>query len=244
MPRGCDQRKVSASYRGPIIWYSHPRLGKDALIANGISQNDAYGPLYVFAIYIRPLCQRVPAWFVCISRVYDKALRTNLSIPSKAVGLISVLWDHLLTIDYEVSNIWTNDEEGYLKRAFFVMNRYATEALLVYNVYGGVLLHVVCSIDKIAKLATSGLAPNLNLKVSPYVYPGSFAAHPPSEVCFPKPIAYHILNSLHRCVEFQFIYSIITASFFMISKGTCIPGVSATLPLLIIWARCHRVAYL
>ncbi|KAE9408481.1 hypothetical protein BT96DRAFT_932693 [Gymnopus androsaceus JB14] len=53
------------------------------------------------------------------------------------VALVSVLYDHLLTLDDEFSTVWTNPHRHYLQKLIFVLNRYFAEAVVLYVAYGG-----------------------------------------------------------------------------------------------------------
>ncbi|KAK0471457.1 hypothetical protein IW261DRAFT_894399 [Armillaria novae-zelandiae] len=50
-------------------------------------------------------------------------------------GITLVLWDHCLTFDEEVTTIWSSFKGPILPKAIYVMNRYFTEAVLLYTVY-------------------------------------------------------------------------------------------------------------
>ncbi|KAJ3983781.1 hypothetical protein F5890DRAFT_1520879 [Lentinula detonsa] len=52
------------------------------------------------------------------------------------VALIVMVYDHLLTLDDEFSTIWANTNREYLQKLMFVVNRYYTEAMVIYVVYG------------------------------------------------------------------------------------------------------------
>ncbi|KAJ3781596.1 hypothetical protein GGU11DRAFT_812308 [Lentinula aff. detonsa] len=51
------------------------------------------------------------------------------------VALIVMVYDHLLTLDDEFSTIWANTNREYLQKLMFVVNRYYTEAMVIYVVY-------------------------------------------------------------------------------------------------------------
>lgn len=83
--------------------------------------------------------------FALIADRYSSGLYPHFSLSPFISGLLSELpaiavillfWDHLSTLDREVSCIWTNPEEGYIGKIVFSLNRYLTEALLVYSAYG------------------------------------------------------------------------------------------------------------
>ncbi|KAJ3992261.1 hypothetical protein F5050DRAFT_1789734 [Lentinula boryana] len=52
------------------------------------------------------------------------------------VALVVMVYDHLLTLDDEFSTIWANTNREYLQKLMFVVNRYYTEAMVMYVVYG------------------------------------------------------------------------------------------------------------
>ncbi len=53
-----------------------------------------------------------------------------------AAGIALLLWDHCLTLDEEVTVMWTFFKGPILPKVIYVMNRYFTEAVLLYTVYG------------------------------------------------------------------------------------------------------------
>ncbi|KAJ6537226.1 hypothetical protein DFH09DRAFT_1178281 [Mycena vulgaris] len=57
-----------------------------------------------------------------------------------AVGVTAILYDHILTLADEICLIWFSPEAGTGKRIGFMLNRYTTEAMLVYVAYmlGGI----------------------------------------------------------------------------------------------------------
>ncbi|SJL18514.1 uncharacterized protein ARMOST_22107 [Armillaria ostoyae] len=52
-----------------------------------------------------------------------------------AAGIALLLWDHFLTFDEEVTVMWASFKGPILPKAIYVMNRYFTEAVLLYTVY-------------------------------------------------------------------------------------------------------------
>ncbi|PBK59359.1 hypothetical protein ARMSODRAFT_1090820 [Armillaria solidipes] len=50
-------------------------------------------------------------------------------------GISLLLWDHFLTFDEEVTVMWASFKGPVLPKAIYVMNRYFTEAVLLYTVY-------------------------------------------------------------------------------------------------------------
>jgi len=49
-----------------------------------------------------------------------------------AVGVAAILYDHALTFSEEVRVIWSNSEVSFWSRISFMVNRYTTEAMIVY----------------------------------------------------------------------------------------------------------------
>ncbi|KAK0243524.1 hypothetical protein EDD85DRAFT_933824 [Armillaria nabsnona] len=52
-----------------------------------------------------------------------------------SAGIALLLWDHCLTFDEEVTVMWTFFKGPILPKVIYVMNRYFTEAVLLYTVY-------------------------------------------------------------------------------------------------------------
>jgi len=52
-----------------------------------------------------------------------------------AVALVTVFWDHLLTLDVEVSGIWNNPTEHIVLKIVFVLFRYGSDIALAYSAY-------------------------------------------------------------------------------------------------------------
>ncbi|KAK0467639.1 hypothetical protein IW261DRAFT_1612898 [Armillaria novae-zelandiae] len=50
-------------------------------------------------------------------------------------GIALLLWDHCLTFDEEVTTIWASFKGPILPKVIYVMNRYFTEAVLLYTAY-------------------------------------------------------------------------------------------------------------
>ncbi|ESK86684.1 hypothetical protein Moror_10931 [Moniliophthora roreri MCA 2997] len=48
-----------------------------------------------------------------------------------AASVICLLYDHLLTLDLEVANVWRNPEHKPLNKVSFAINRYLTEAVII-----------------------------------------------------------------------------------------------------------------
>ncbi|KAI3614791.1 hypothetical protein WG66_003278 [Moniliophthora roreri] len=57
-----------------------------------------------------------------------------------AVSLVAFAYDHLLTLDREIQHIWGNRNRGIIPKVVWIMNRYLTEAIIIYMAYGTVLL--------------------------------------------------------------------------------------------------------
>ncbi|KAF5331444.1 hypothetical protein D9758_016353 [Tetrapyrgos nigripes] len=56
-----------------------------------------------------------------------------------AVALVSVVYDHFLTLDQEFSNIWgSGSSQGYLHKFTFALNRYVAEAVTAYTAFGAI----------------------------------------------------------------------------------------------------------
>ncbi|KAJ3932364.1 MAG: hypothetical protein NXY57DRAFT_960934 [Lentinula lateritia] len=51
------------------------------------------------------------------------------------VALSVMVYDHLLTLNEEFSNIWAAPNRDYFQKLMFVINRYYTEAMVMYVVY-------------------------------------------------------------------------------------------------------------
>ncbi|KAF9019717.1 hypothetical protein BDP27DRAFT_1354894, partial [Rhodocollybia butyracea] len=51
------------------------------------------------------------------------------------VALVSIFYDHLLTLHSEISTIWANPNRDYFPKLTYVMNRYYTEAIVIYVAY-------------------------------------------------------------------------------------------------------------
>jgi hypothetical protein len=52
------------------------------------------------------------------------------------VGAAALVYDHFWTFPGEVSLIWFNPEAGLGNRIGFMVNRYVTEAVAIYVVFG------------------------------------------------------------------------------------------------------------
>ncbi|KAK0230073.1 hypothetical protein IW262DRAFT_1336272 [Armillaria fumosa] len=50
-------------------------------------------------------------------------------------GIALLLWDHCLTFDEEVATMWTSFKGPTFPKVIYVMNRYFTEAVLLYTAY-------------------------------------------------------------------------------------------------------------
>ncbi|PBK58788.1 hypothetical protein ARMSODRAFT_967447 [Armillaria solidipes] len=50
-------------------------------------------------------------------------------------GIALLLWDHCLTFDEEVTMMWASFKGPILPKVIYVMNRYFTEAVLLYTAY-------------------------------------------------------------------------------------------------------------
>ncbi|SJL02631.1 uncharacterized protein ARMOST_05963 [Armillaria ostoyae] len=48
---------------------------------------------------------------------------------------VLVLWDHSLTFDEEVATMWRPLNGQILTRVVYIMNRYFTEAVMLYTAY-------------------------------------------------------------------------------------------------------------
>jgi hypothetical protein len=58
-----------------------------------------------------------------------------------AVALVSVAYDHLLTFDQEIQNIWgSKSSQGYVHKITFFLNRYVAEAVTAYTAFGTTIL--------------------------------------------------------------------------------------------------------
>lgn len=55
---------------------------------------------------------------------------------SVAVALVLIIYDHFITFDQEVANVWLNREKGRLHKITFIMNRYFSEAVVAFIAYG------------------------------------------------------------------------------------------------------------
>lgn len=66
------------------------------------------------------------------SSLYE-SLNTNRVV---AVALILIVYDHFITFDDEVANVWLNHEKGRLHKITFIMNRYFSEAVVAFIAYG------------------------------------------------------------------------------------------------------------
>ncbi|KAK0445794.1 hypothetical protein EV421DRAFT_293203 [Armillaria borealis] len=54
---------------------------------------------------------------------------------SPAAAMVLILWDHCLTLGEEVATIWGPRNERILTKAVYLLNRYFTEATLIYRIY-------------------------------------------------------------------------------------------------------------
>ncbi len=54
----------------------------------------------------------------------------------KAVALVLILWDHCLTLAEEVATMWGPLNERIITKVIHLLNRYFTEAVLIYRLYG------------------------------------------------------------------------------------------------------------
>ncbi|PBK59700.1 hypothetical protein ARMSODRAFT_982793 [Armillaria solidipes] len=52
-----------------------------------------------------------------------------------AAAMVLMLWDHCLTFNEEVATMWSPLDEGILTKVVHILNRYFTEAVLLYRVY-------------------------------------------------------------------------------------------------------------
>uniref|UniRef100_A0A0W0FVQ9 DUF6533 domain-containing protein n=1 Tax=Moniliophthora roreri TaxID=221103 RepID=A0A0W0FVQ9_MONRR len=52
-----------------------------------------------------------------------------------AVSLVAFAYDHLLTLDREIQHIWGNRNRGIIPKVVWIMNRYLTEAIIIYMAY-------------------------------------------------------------------------------------------------------------
>ncbi|PBK97157.1 hypothetical protein ARMGADRAFT_625337 [Armillaria gallica] len=52
-----------------------------------------------------------------------------------AAAMVLMLWDHCLTFDEEVATMWGPLDEHILTKVVHILNRYFTEAVLIYRVY-------------------------------------------------------------------------------------------------------------
>ncbi|KAK0243403.1 hypothetical protein EDD85DRAFT_987721 [Armillaria nabsnona] len=50
-------------------------------------------------------------------------------------GIALILWDHCLTFDEEVAAMWGSFKEPILTKVIYIMNRYFTEAVILYTAY-------------------------------------------------------------------------------------------------------------
>lgn len=57
-----------------------------------------------------------------------------------AVALVTVVWDHLLTLDVEVSGIWNNPTEHIILKTIFILFRYGSDIALAYSAYRKLIL--------------------------------------------------------------------------------------------------------
>lgn len=53
-----------------------------------------------------------------------------------AVGLVAMVYDHLLTVPDELKVVWGNKNVSGLSKLAFAVNRYMTEGVIAYTVYG------------------------------------------------------------------------------------------------------------
>ncbi|KAJ4482592.1 hypothetical protein J3R30DRAFT_3403115 [Lentinula aciculospora] len=51
------------------------------------------------------------------------------------VALAAIVYDHLLTLNDELLTIWANPNRDFLQKLMFLINRYYTEAMVMYVVY-------------------------------------------------------------------------------------------------------------
>ncbi|KAJ7747239.1 hypothetical protein B0H16DRAFT_1851222 [Mycena metata] len=78
-----------------------------------------------------------------------------------AVGVTTLLYDHVLTSGDEFSLIWLNPAAGVKYRAIFVFNRYVTEAVSLYAAYmlSGGSFNVTTELSKISLGTRGGYLP-------------------------------------------------------------------------------------
>jgi hypothetical protein len=69
--------------------------------------------------------------------------RAPFDILIPVAGVAALFYDHVLTIQDEVRLIWLNPESGLWNRMSFMANRYMTEGLAVYVVYGKCFLPLI-----------------------------------------------------------------------------------------------------
>ncbi len=64
---------------------------------------------------------------------YPHVLGSNNNTVAAAV---LVIWDHCLTLDEEVADMWRCFEGHIATKIVYIMNRYFTEVVLLYTAYG------------------------------------------------------------------------------------------------------------
>ncbi|KAF5343531.1 hypothetical protein D9758_012970 [Tetrapyrgos nigripes] len=72
------------------------------------------------------------------SSMISQTITTYAYGPHAPVALVSVAYDHLLTLDQELTNIWSRNSEtsqGYLNKFTFILNRYVAEAVTAYTAF-------------------------------------------------------------------------------------------------------------
>ncbi|PBK84190.1 hypothetical protein ARMGADRAFT_1088647 [Armillaria gallica] len=72
-----------------------------------------------------------------------------------AAALVLILWDHCLTLAEEVATMWGPLNERILTKVIHLLNRYFTEAVLIYRLYAE--SQNVCNSTRISKIITCTL---------------------------------------------------------------------------------------
>ncbi|KAK0445805.1 hypothetical protein EV421DRAFT_1795004 [Armillaria borealis] len=69
---------------------------------------------------------------ICIINDFNRILFVTYT---PAAAMVLMLWDHCLTFNEEVATMWSPLDERILTKVVHILNRYFTEAVLLYRVY-------------------------------------------------------------------------------------------------------------